>query len=272
MNDEPLKFNIDVFDTAWLTLDRPQVHNSFDSELIAELNGKLNGLERNEAVRALVLAAEGKNFSAGADLNWMRQTADYSADENFKDAEALAELMHALNVFSRPTIALVQGAAMGGGVGLVAACDIAIAAENAFFALSEVRLGIIPSVISPYVIAAMGQRNARRYMLTGEKFSAAEALRMGLVSEVVPAADLKERAGEILDQICLNGPKAVSEAKRTILAVSGRPVDRKLIHDTALNIAKLRASPEGREGISAFLEKRKPAWTVGPSKANSSKS
>ncbi len=266
MIDDALKIEIESDGTAWLTLDRPQVHNAFDDALIAGLSAELRALGGNDEVRAVVLMAAGKNFSAGADLNWMRRMADHSAEENLKDAEALADLMRLLNRLPKPTLALVQGAAMGGGVGLVAACDMAIAAEDAFFALSEVRLGIIPSVISPYVIAAMGQRNARRYMLTAEKFTAAQALRMGLVSEVVAAGSLKDRAREMLKEIGGNGPRAVAEAKDLILAISGRPVDDAMIDDTARRIARLRASPEGREGVAAFLEKRPPGWAPKKSK------
>jgi len=211
-------------------------------------------------VRALVLSARGKSFSAGADLTWMKRMAGYSFDENLMDATVFSRMLHSLDRFPRPTIGLVQGAVFGGGVGLVAVCDVAIAAENAVFALSEVRLGLIPAVVSPYVVAAMGARQARRYMLTAERFNAADALRFGLVHQVVPVDGLRAAGDAILKTLAANGPCAVAEAKDLVFAVAGRPVDDALLDDTAGRIARLRASGEGREGVAAFLEKRNPAW------------
>jgi methylglutaconyl-CoA hydratase len=207
------------------------------------------------------LSASGKSFSAGADLNWMRRMADYSLQQNLADARGLAELMRTLNTLSKPTIALVQGAAYGGGVGLVACCDIAIASSRATFCLSEVKLGLIPAVISPYLVAAIGSRPCRRYFLSAEPFDAWEAHRLGLIHEVVEDhAALKERSEFFADQLLKNGPCAMASAKRLIAAVGGRLIDDALIADTAARIADQRASAEGREGLAAFLEKRKPGW------------
>jgi methylglutaconyl-CoA hydratase len=245
---------------ARITLTRVEVHNAFNDELIAQLTSTLESLEEDERVRVVVLAAKGRSFSAGADLNWMKAMAGYAESENLEDARGLADLMRTLSELSKPTLALVQGAAFGGGVGLVACCDIAIASEDASFCLSEVRLGLIPSVISPYVIAAMGQRAARRYFLTAERFAAGEAYRLGLVHEVVPAEDLETRGQRLCQVLLAGGPIAQSESKDLIFAVSSRPVDDELVEDTAKRIARLRKSPEGREGVNAFLEKRKPDW------------
>ncbi len=245
---------------ATLTLNRPERHNAFDDQLIADLTAELKRLESNPAVRTVVLAASGKSFSAGADLNWMRRLADYSRGQNLADALALAELMRTLNNLAKPTLAKVQGPAYGGGVGLVACCDIAVASESASFRLSEVALGLIPAVISPYVVRAMGERQARRYFLTAERFGAREAERMGLVHQVVPPAALDETVAQFLKIMAGNGPAAMSAAKSLIRAVSQGVIDGAMIHDTARRIAEIRASEEGREGLNAFLHKRQPAW------------
>lgn len=254
------QLEIDSRGVACLTLDRSAQHNAFDDVLIAELIQVLTDLAANEAVRILVLAAAGKSFSAGADLNWMRRMADYDETRNREDAMQLAELMQRLNCFPRPTIARVQGAAFGGGVGLVACCDIAIASEQALFCLSEVKLGLIPAVISPYVIAAIGERGARRYMLSAERFDAQQARELGLVHEVVDKAELESRVEDLVAVLLECGPAAQTAAKDLIQALSGRPIDDELIAETAARIATIRASAEGREGLNAFLEKRKPAW------------
>lgn len=248
---------------ARLVLNRPEVHNAFDDVLIARLTDLLRTLAGDAEVRAVVLAAEGRSFSAGADLGWMRRMASYSEAENYADSLALAGLMRTLGELPKPTLALVQGPAYGGGVGLVAACDIAIAAETATFSLSEVRLGLIPAAISPYVIAAIGARAARRYFLTAERFDAREAHRLGLVHEVVAPGDLEAAAGRILASLRANGPRAMAAAKDLIAAVANRPVDDGIVADTARRIARIRASEEGKEGVSAFLEKRRPAWMEG---------
>lgn len=245
---------------ATLTLNRPELHNAFDDALIAALTAALRRLEADPAVRVVVLAANGKSFSAGADLNWMRRMADYTVAQNLDDARGLAELMRTLNALAKPTVARVQGAAYGGGVGLVACCDIAVAADSASFCLSEVRLGLIPAVISPYVVNAIGERQARRYFVSAERFDAAEAQRIGLVHEVVPAAALDAKVSELLATLAGNGPAAMVAAKDLARAVTRGPLDAAMIEDTARRIADIRASAEGREGLSAFLGKRRPAW------------
>ncbi|WP_207484260.1 enoyl-CoA hydratase-related protein [Arenibaculum pallidiluteum] len=245
---------------AVVTMSRPEIHNAFDDAMIATLTATLSGLGDDPAVRAVVLRGAGKSFSAGADLGWMRRMARYSHAENEADALALAELMRTLDRLPKPTVAAVHGAALGGGVGLVACCDVAIAAEAASFALSEVRLGLIPAVISPYVVAAMGQRAARRMFLTAERFDARTALRFGLVHEVVAAEALDAAVEAVLARLLEGGPAAQAAAKDLIFAVAQRPVDEDVLRDTARRIADQRASPEGREGVSAFLEKREPSW------------
>jgi methylglutaconyl-CoA hydratase len=247
---------------ATVTLNRAEVHNAFNDTVIADLTGVLRRLGDDNKVRAVVLRAEGKSFSAGADLGWMQRMAGYGHAENLADAGALAELMRVLNFLPKPTVSRVQGAAFGGGVGLIACCDIAIASDAASFSLSEVRLGLIPAVISPYVVAAIGERAARRYFLTAERFGADEALRIGLVHQVVPADQLDSAVDTILTRLSEGGPAAQRAAKDLIFAVAHRPVDAGLIHDTAERIATVRASSEGREGLAGFLEKRKPAWSV----------
>lgn len=244
-----------------VTLNRPERHNAFDDALIAELTEALRSMEGEGAIRIVVLSGAGRSFSAGADLNWMKRMAGFSADENRRDAMALATLLRTIAHFRKPTVARVHGPAYGGGVGLVACCDIAVASQSASFSFSEAKLGLIPAAISPYVIAAIGERAARRYFLTGERFEAAEAWRLGLVHELTASeAELDEKLGEIVDALLACGPAAQTEAKALIRAVAGRPVTSELIQDTAERIAKLRASPEGREGVAAFLEKRRASW------------
>jgi methylglutaconyl-CoA hydratase len=245
---------------ATVTLDRPEVHNAFDDEVIAELGSSFRRLGADPAVRIIVLRANGKSFSAGADLNWMQRVARYSHEQNVADAMALAEMLRALDACPKPTLALVQGPAYGGGVGLVAACDIAVASTAASFALTEARLGLIPAVISPYVIAAIGERACRRYFLTAEPFSAEAAHRLGLVHEVVPPDRLVAAGADLIARLLECGPAAQSAAKELIRAVGRPPTDDAVVHDTAQRIARQRAGMEGREGVGAFLEKRKPAW------------
>lgn len=248
---------------ATVTLARPEVHNAFDDALIARLAANFAALDADAAVRAVILAAEGKSFCAGADLNWMRRMAGFSHAENVADARALAQMLDALAGLSKPTIARVHGAALGGGVGLVAACDVAIGSDSAQFALAEARLGLIPATISPYVIGAIGERAARRYFLTAERFGAVEAVRIGLLHEAVAADRLDARIAEVVASLLEAGPAAQRESKRLIRAVAHRPIDGELLETTARHIADVRASPEGREGVGAFLERRKPAWTGG---------
>jgi methylglutaconyl-CoA hydratase len=243
-----------------VTLNRPDVHNAFDDRLIAELTDALARLGQNDSVRAVVLTGAGKSFSAGADLNWMRRMAGYSDEENLADARGLASLMQTLNELPKPTVARVNGAALGGGTGLVACCDIAIASEKASFGTTEVRLGIIPAVIGPYVVAAIGPRHARRLMLIGERIPAIEAARIGLVHEVVPADGLDVAVDAVLENLLRCGPKAIAAAKQLVRDLTGRPITADLIDDTAKRIARLRATAEAHEGIAAFLEKRRPAW------------
>jgi methylglutaconyl-CoA hydratase len=251
---------IDEKNIATITLNRPLIHNAVDDQLIFELMNVLRDLEQKPQVRALLLTANGPSFCAGADLQWMRRMSTASQDENLRDAEQLAGMLRRLNILPKPTVAVVQGSAYGGGVGLVAACDIAIASEGATFSLSEVKLGLIPSVISPYVIAAMGARAARRYFLTGERFSAAEALRTGLVHEVVPGDHLTRTADRIIAALLEGGPRAHVEAKKLVFDVAGKPIEPPVIDETTKRIAAIRAGNEGKEGVAAFLEKRKPAW------------
>ena len=246
---------------AIVTLDRADKHNAFDDVLIADLTAALKAIDIDPAVRVLVLSASGKSFSAGADLNWMQRIAAYSEAENVRDAMGLATLMRTLHDLSKPTIARVQGAAYGGGVGLVACCDMAVGTHDAAFSLSEVRLGLIPAVISPYVIAAIGRRAARRYFLTAERFDAGEAYRLGLLSELANDEDDMDRKIEaLIAAILAAGPVAVHEAKRLIDAVADRPLSDALVDDTARRIARVRVSAEGQEGLQAFLGKRKPIW------------
>ena len=246
-----------------VTLNNPEKHNAFDNVLITDLTAALRTLDANENVRVVILSAVGKSFSAGADLNWMKRMTTYSEEENLRDAMALGELMRTLHGLSKPTIARVQGAAYGGGVGLVACCDIAVGTHNAAFSLSEVKLGLIPAVISPYVIAAIGERAAHRYFLTAERFDAAEGFRLGLLHELVASDDdMDEKINDICDALMQGGPLAHFEAKALISAVSTRPIDGAVIADTAKRIARVRASAEGKEGLSAFLDKRKSRWIV----------
>lgn len=245
---------------ARLRLTRPQVHNAFDAALIADLTTALEQVAADAGVRVLVLEAEGASFSAGADLNWMRGMAEASEDANRVDSLALARLMRTLNELPKPTIARVQGAAFGGGVGLIACCDIAIASEGAKFALTEARLGLLPAVISPYVIAAIGARQARRYFATAEVFDAAEALRIGLLHQVVVADALDAAVQAQVSLLLKAGPVAAAAAKHLVREVCSHADGSRHDHDNAALIARLRVSPEGQEGLAAFLDKRTPHW------------
>jgi methylglutaconyl-CoA hydratase len=246
---------------AVVTLNRPEVRNAFDDVLISNLTKTFLELEKDETVRAVVLAGAGSAFCAGADLNWMKRMAGYGYEQNLADAKALAEMLKTLDRLSKPTVARVHGPAFAGGVGLVAACDIAIGAAEAEFSLTEVKLGLSPATISPYVVRAMGERASRRYFLTGERFGAGEAQRLGLLSMVLAPENLDAGIGEVLKHLTQGGPQAQRKIKDLIAAVSrGGPVTDAVIDDTAKRIAEIRVSPEGREGISSFLEKRKPNW------------
>lgn len=253
----------DARGVATVTLNRPEIHNAFDDKIIAELTTALQRLDADGGVRVVVLTGAGKSFSAGADLNWMKRMAHYSPEENRRDAAAMAALMRTLDTLGKPTVAQVQGAAIAGGCGLVACCDIALAAERATFAISETRLGLIPAVISPYVVAAMGERNARRYFLTAESFDARAAEQLGLVHGVYKAEQLQIGVDQLCDVLVANGPAAMRAAKDLIRLVARTRLDDGLVAETARRIADIRAGAEGREGIASFLEKRKPRWTSG---------
>jgi methylglutaconyl-CoA hydratase len=244
---------------AVLTLDRPGVLNAFDEGLIAELTRAFSEAGTDAGVRAVLLRAEGKAFSAGADLAWMRRAADASPEDNLADARQLAELMRVVDTCPKPTLARVQGAAFGGAVGLVACCDIAIAVPQARFSLSEVRLGLIPGAISPYVVRAIGQRAARRLFLTAERFSADEALRYGLVHEIAAPETLDEAVQRCLSDILAGGPEAIAAAKKLVVDMAG-PITAERIEESARRIASIRSSTEAREGLAAFFAKRKPGW------------
>ena len=252
--------SIDQRGVAQLVLNRPDVHNAFDDAMIAELINVINELANNDAVRIMVLAANGKNFSAGADLNWMRAMAQKDYDENLGDAAELATLMHLLDKFPKPTIALVNGAAFGGAVGLVACCDIAIASDSASFCLSEVKIGLMPAVISPYVMRALGERASRRYFITAERFNAATALQLGLLHVVVSSDDMPACSEGFISQLLQNSPAAMRAAKTLLHNIYNRKISNNVIAHTQQAIADIRVSDEGQEGLSAFLDKRTPAW------------
>jgi len=245
---------------ARLTLNRPEVRNAFDDALVAELTRAFRNLDADATVRAVVLAANGPAFSAGADLNWMKRMAGYRHEQNLADARALAAMLNALDHLSKPTIARVHGPAFAGAIGLVAACDIAVGTPEAKFCFSEAKLGLSPATISPYAMRAIGERAARRYFLTAEVFGAEEALRLGLLSALVPAAEIDATIDALVAHLLAGGPVAQARIKELVRAVAARPLDAALIADTAKRIAEIRASPEAKEGISAFLEKRKPPW------------
>ena len=245
-----------------LTLSRPDVRNAFNDEVIAELKAAFIDAGLAAEVRCVVLAAEGPAFCAGADLNWMRRMADYTRDENLADAGQLAAMLRAIYECPKPTIARVQGDVFAGGVGLVAACDMAVSVDTATYCLSEVKLGLIPATISPYVIRAMGARASHRYFLTAERFSAAEAHRIGLVHEVVAADALDAKVAELTSALVSVSPNAVRACKRLVQDVAEREIDDALVAHTVAGIADIRSSAEGKEGVQSFLQKRKPSWLI----------
>jgi methylglutaconyl-CoA hydratase len=247
---------------ATVTLSRPDVRNAISETMIAELTQAFLALGANDAVKVVVLAAAGKAFCAGADLNWMKRMSGYSDAENKADATKLARMLKTIHDCPKPVVARVQGDVYAGGTGLVGAADIAVAATEAVFCLSETRLGLIPATISPYVIRAMGERAARRYMVTAERFDAAEAWRIGFVHEVVDAAALDDAVRRYVDVLLANSSNAMNETKRLIRDVATAPLDEALLDLTATRIAQIRASDEGKEGIRSFLEKRKPSWVA----------
>ncbi|MGA7984784.1 MAG: enoyl-CoA hydratase/isomerase family protein [Burkholderiales bacterium] len=248
---------------ATVTLNRPEVRNAFDDALIAELAATFKALDDDDAVRAVVLAGNGPAFCAGADLNWMKRMAGYGYEQNLHDAMGLAVMLQTIDRMRKPTIARVHGAAFAGGTGLVAACDIALGTPEAKFCLSEAKLGLSPATISPYVVRAMGERAARRYFLTAEVFDADEALRIGLLTALVPSAQLDAAVESLLKHLLAGGREALAKIKDLIRAVTPGPIDDAMVADTAKRIAEIRVSAEGREGIASFLEKRKPSWAAG---------
>lgn len=246
---------------AKLILNRPDVHNAFDDQLIAELIITLNTLEHDDRVNVIVLTGNGRHFSAGADLNWMKRMATLSEEDNRQDAMQLANLMHNLNNLNKPTIALVTGAAYGGAVGLIACCDMAIATQDSRFCLSEVKIGLSPAVISPFVVSAMGERQARRYFLTAEVIAANKAEQLGLIHEVVETKDqLEASANQLIESLLNNSPQAMAKTKQLIQRVSRGAIDTTMRDDTVNVIASIRVSDEGQEGLASFLEKRQAAW------------
>jgi methylglutaconyl-CoA hydratase len=247
-----------------VTLNRPEVRNAFNDEVIAEVTAVFAELAKRDEVRCIVLAGAGAAFCAGADLNWMKRMAGYTRDENLADAATLARMLEVVYRSPQPTIARIQGDVYAGGVGLVAACDIAVSVEAAQYCLSEVKLGLIPATISPYVIRAMGARASHRYFLTAERFSAAEALRVGLVHEVVQPEALDAKVGELAQALVQAGPEAVKACKKLLHDVAGNDISAGLVRRTVEGIADIRVSDEGQEGVQSFLGKRKPNWLLGP--------
>ncbi|MFM0033203.1 enoyl-CoA hydratase/isomerase family protein [Paraburkholderia strydomiana] len=245
---------------ATVTLNRPDVRNAFNETMIAEVTSAFTALNTRDDVRAVVLAANGKAFCAGADLNWMKKMAGYSDDENRADAMLLANMLQSVYRCNKPVIARVNGDAYAGGMGLIAACDIVVAVQSARFCLSEARLGLIPATIAPYVIRALGEQASRRYFVTAEAFDCATALRLGFVSEAVEAGQLDATVAQIADTLCANGPQAVRACKQLVQDIAGHELNDAMIEDTAARIARTRAGAEGREGVASFLEKRTPGW------------
>lgn len=256
--------HVDAYGTATITLNRPDVHNAFDPETVQALTATLIQFRKEVAIRSVVISGAGPSFCAGADITHMRKSARYSAKKNHAMARATARMFHTLYTLNKPTLAIAHGAVRGGGCGIVAACDIAIAARTATFRLSEVKIGIIPAMISPYVISAMGERQARRYMLTGEMFDAAEAWRIGLVHDIVEQEDLAARAGDLLGDLYSSGPRAMQAIKQLIPRSARSAIGPGIVEATARQIAEIRATTEAQEGLLAFLEKRRPAWSQLP--------
>ena len=259
---------VDELGVATVTLNNPDKHNAFDDDVIALLTTIFSNIADNPDIRVMVLTSTGKSFCAGADLGWMKRMADYSYQENLADSNALAQLFNVLNFMPQATIAQVQGAAFGGALGLVSCCDIVVAANKASFCLSEVKLGLIPATISPYVINAIGLKAARRYFLTAERFFADQAKSIGLVDEVVDINELENTTNAFVNTLLANGPMAVKAAKKLILDVVHQPIDDKLIADTSDRIASIRVSEEGQEGLTSFFEKRPANWQSSDVKDN----
>ncbi len=261
-SSEPSKVLYTVSDdgVATVTLDNGEKHNAFDDVIIKTLTDIFNDIGQREEIKVMVLAANGKSFSAGADLGWMKRMASYSYEDNLTDANKLAQMLKALNFLPQPTIAKIQGAAFGGAVGLASCCDIVIASNKASFCLSEVKLGLIPATISPYVVNAIGLKASRRYFQTAERFFAAKAMQLGLVDEVVDAENLVPAVNKMIATLLSNSPQAMRQAKQLAFDVAYKEIDEALLHDTSKRIASIRVSDEGQEGLSAFFEKRSPSW------------
>jgi methylglutaconyl-CoA hydratase len=266
MTDKVL-VRIDDDGNATVLMNRPEVHNAFDPDMVEGLSVAFDELGGMDGVRAVVLMGAGPSFSAGADIGHMKKSASFSRKQNYATALAMARMLYRLHSLKKPTIACVRGAVRGGGCGLVAACDIAIAARTATFRLSEVKLGIVPAMISPYVIAAMGARIAHRYMLTGEEFDAAEAYRIGFIHDICEEDDLVGKVGHMLSHLYTSGPNAIAAVKALIPLSANVPIDEEIVEETSRLIADIRATPEAQEGLSAFLEKRSAAWTKRPDAA-----
>lgn len=258
--EQKILVDTDSRGVATVTINNPTKHNAFDDQIIAGLTAAFAKLDNDSNVRCVILASEGQSFSAGGDLNWMKRMATYSYEENLVDARALAEMLRRLNFLKKPTIAKVQGAAFGGAVGLVSCCDIAVGTDRASFCLSEVKVGLLPATISPYVINAIGQRAARRYFNTAERFSATRALELNLLSSVVDETELNQEVDRFVEILLANSPEAIAASKQLIFDVANREVDANVIEHTSQLIAKTRVSIEGQEGLAAFLGKRAPYW------------
>jgi methylglutaconyl-CoA hydratase len=262
---QTLSSSIDQRGVMTLCMNRPEVHNAFDAQMIREMTTALRAADLDDKVRMVVITGAGACFSAGADLNWMRSLITASREENERDALRLAELLRSLNYLSKPTLARINGAAYGGGVGLIAACDITVAADDARFGLTEVHLGLVPAVISPYVIRRIGETHARRYFLTAERFDSNRACAIGLVQQSVASARLDAAIEEIAGQVLSGGPKAIAQGKQLVFGIAGHGIEvqKSIDEKTARLIADLRVSDEGQEGLAAFLEKRQPGWIEG---------
>jgi len=257
---ENVLFDVNEQGVAEVKLNNADKHNAFDDKIIADLTHIFRVIADREDIKLVILSSTGKSFSAGADLGWMKRMAQYDYEDNLRDANALAHMLKALNFMPQPVIGQIQGAAFGGAVGLASCCDIVIASEKASFCLSEVKLGLIPATISPYVVNAIGQKAARRYFVTAERFSANKAMQLGLVDEVVAHDELTDEVNKMVATVLANGPYAIRQAKQLALDVAFQEVDEQLIGITSERIASIRVSEEGQEGLTAFFEKRKPSW------------
>jgi len=260
LTSKEVLYTINDNGVATVTFDNAEKHNAFDDVIIKTLTDIFNDIAKRDDIKIMVLAANGKSFSAGADLGWMKRMASYSYEDNLKDANALATMLKALNFLPQATIAKIQGAAFGGAVGLASCCDIVIASNKASFCLSEVKLGLIPATISPYVVSAIGLKASRRYFQTAERFFSDKAMQLGLVDEVVEPEDLTPSVEKMITTLLSNSPKAMRQAKQLAFDVAYQDINEQLLSDTSERIAGIRVSSEGQEGLSAFFEKRSPSW------------